>query len=366
MKNMNIKTKYLKLATIISFGFVLVMPLNALADSSGWDYTPVAGDWDYTPVSGDWDYTPVSGSWDYTPVSGISSGASYYGGSYSSYYGGGYGSYASNYSVGSGANIVSGSYVGAAPQSNYQASYSVGSGIGISGGSSNSQGNYWSVNGNCSGAITNNSNGSLVTWTANGIGGNGNYNYSWSGDEGLSGSGQYIQKTYYMGGIKNATVTITSDNNTVMRSCSIQIGNPQNQVLSYTDTPTLSSVYLSDLPATGAGNIIKVSIFLGSIILLSIMIALYFSKKSTKEQMLPVLGNIENKNQIDNNTLFSLQNNSIQNIENIARERKIILSSEAAIKIVKLCELEGRSERNIIESISDGKEWIAIGEKEIK
>jgi hypothetical protein len=68
--------------------------------------------------------------------------------------------------------------------------------------------------------------GQTVNWTASATGGSGNYTYSWSGD--VSGSGQSVNQTYYSNGTKNATVTITSGNQSITRSCSVLVQGNNN------------------------------------------------------------------------------------------------------------------------------------------
>lgn len=58
-----------------------------------------------------------------------------------------------------------------------------------------------------------------VVWNASANGGNGSYYYSWSGSDGLSGSGQSIYRTYNNPGSKTAVVTVTSDGQTISRNC---------------------------------------------------------------------------------------------------------------------------------------------------
>ncbi len=61
--------------------------------------------------------------------------------------------------------------------------------------------------------------GGTATWTAYATGGNGYFTYSWSGTEGLYGSGQSVYNRYYNPGTKYGTVTVRSGNQTVTRSC---------------------------------------------------------------------------------------------------------------------------------------------------
>jgi hypothetical protein len=71
----------------------------------------------------------------------------------------------------------------------------------------------------CSASDTSINTGDNVTWRANVSGGSGSYNYDWSGTDGLSGSNSSVSKTYYDYGDKYASVTVTSNNQTVSRDC---------------------------------------------------------------------------------------------------------------------------------------------------
>lgn len=76
------------------------------------------------------------------------------------------------------------------------------------------------LNGSCVANTSNAQIGDTVNWSANGVtGGNGNYIYSWSGSEGLSGSGLSVSKAYSFAGSKTATLTITSGNQHITRNC---------------------------------------------------------------------------------------------------------------------------------------------------
>lgn len=61
--------------------------------------------------------------------------------------------------------------------------------------------------------------GQSVTWYASAYGGNNSYNYTWSGDEGLSGYGQSIGKVYSYSGFKNASVTVISGGQSISQNC---------------------------------------------------------------------------------------------------------------------------------------------------
>jgi hypothetical protein len=70
--------------------------------------------------------------------------------------------------------------------------------------------------------------GTAVTWSASATGGNGYYNYSWSGTDGIYGYGQAISYTYNSPGTKYASVTITSNGQTTTQPCSnfVTVGGP--------------------------------------------------------------------------------------------------------------------------------------------
>ncbi len=62
--------------------------------------------------------------------------------------------------------------------------------------------------------------GDTINWRATVNGGNGSYNYSWSGTDGLSSNGSSVSKTYRNSGTKTASVTVSSGNQTISQSCS--------------------------------------------------------------------------------------------------------------------------------------------------
>ena len=90
--------------------------------------------------------------------------------------------------------------------------------------------------------------GAATNWFATVTGGNGSYGYSWSGTDGLYGYSQNISYVYNTPGIKTASVTVTSNNQTVSVACvnaasvSYQGGynNSYNQVV-YTN-PSISTI----------------------------------------------------------------------------------------------------------------------------
>lgn len=61
--------------------------------------------------------------------------------------------------------------------------------------------------------------GQSATWTTSIYGGNGSYHVTWSGTDGLSGTGSSITKRYNNDGTKNASVRVVSGSQTVTRNC---------------------------------------------------------------------------------------------------------------------------------------------------
>lgn len=62
-----------------------------------------------------------------------------------------------------------------------------------------------------------------IEWKATASGGNNSFSYSWSGDDGLSGSSEKVTKTYSSAGLKKASVKITSNGNEVTSSCQVTV-----------------------------------------------------------------------------------------------------------------------------------------------
>jgi hypothetical protein len=65
--------------------------------------------------------------------------------------------------------------------------------------------------------------GDTINFYAQPYGGNGSYTYSWTGTEGLSGHSQNVSQSYSSAGTKTATVTISSDGQSITRTCSTAI-----------------------------------------------------------------------------------------------------------------------------------------------
>ncbi len=88
---------------------------------------------------------------------------------------------------------------------------------------------YQPLTSSCSASVSYNISGqATVVYTANPSGGNGYYNYSWTGAEDFSGSHRSASKTYYTPGYKYASVTVSSNGYTTTVSC-----NPVNITFPY-------------------------------------------------------------------------------------------------------------------------------------
>ncbi len=108
--------------------------------------------------------------------------------------------------------------------------------------------------------------GQTVTWRVytNGSNYNDNYyasgmSYNWSGTDGLTGSGQYISRSYNTSGTKYAYVTVYSNGRTYQAQCTANIYGGSVSGTTYvaptTGTP-VSGVFLSQLPATGIDDML--------------------------------------------------------------------------------------------------------------
>lgn len=168
-----------------------------------------------------------------------------------------------------------------------------------------------------------------VTWYANATGGNGYYTYTWNGTDGLYGSGQSLSKLYPSVGYKTASVTVTSNGQSVTNSCAINVGstytytNPTTyyypptqtnsfytvpQTTSFTQTPQtvtyyqptytgasnpVVGVFLSQLPATGISFGLKMTLFTLGLALWSLFAAYLFVQKKNRKVVLAGLNQAE-------------------------------------------------------------------------
>jgi hypothetical protein len=111
------------------------------------------------------------------------------------------------------------------------------------------QQNNPSFTGSCYANPTSAGTGATVNWYANASGGTGNYSYSWSGDDNLSGNSSNISHIYWSTGDKYAQVTISDGNQTITPNCRVNIYsgggyNPPPSNFSATCSANPSSIYV--------------------------------------------------------------------------------------------------------------------------
>ncbi len=129
------------------------------------------------------------------------------------------------------------------------------------------------LDGYCSANVTGggyNGGSQTVAWTAYPTGGNGNYSYSWSGSNGLTGYSQTVYNTYNngynngyygndyynnnQGGTQTATVQISSNGQTITRTCSTYVNPPVVNNLSFSCYPNITNVSVNQ-PVTWSSNV---------------------------------------------------------------------------------------------------------------
>lgn len=86
-----------------------------------------------------------------------------------------------------------------------------------------------------------------VTWIADASYGTGYYTYSWSGTNGLSGSGRSVSKSYSSSGTKTASVTVTSGGKEFYANCgSVVVAEEQDEILTGSCDVDDSNIQIGD------------------------------------------------------------------------------------------------------------------------
>ena len=115
--------------------------------------------------------------------------------------------------------------------------------------------------------------GNRVNWYVQVSGGDGDYNYDWSGTDGLNSSGKSPYITYNLPGSKRATVTVTDGSGDEdSATCYTNV----NSVLAFSQEnqiPLASAVYLSEIPSTGVFDNAKLLTFIVFLALFSAYVA---------------------------------------------------------------------------------------------
>lgn len=153
----------------------------------------------------------------------------------------------------------------------------------------------------CYGTPSNAAINTNVTWYGSATGGNGNYNYSWTGADSLYGYNQTISKYYTFSGSKNAVLTVTSNGQTAQANCSINInGINGSVVLTQNPTGNLSSgVFLSQVPYTGGELNLKVALFVLGLFMFSAFAAYMIILKKNARNLATTSGKYSQKEMIE-------------------------------------------------------------------
>ena len=108
----------------------------------------------------------------------------------------------------------------------------------------NNDNNHSQLNGNCSINPSNNvAVGQDISFFASASGGNGNYTYSWSGSDDLNSNNQSFTGRFYSAGNKYASVTISSNGQSITRSCNVNVTGSNTSLNVYCSaTPTVANL----------------------------------------------------------------------------------------------------------------------------
>ena len=132
---------------------------------------------------------------------------------------------------------------------------------------------YDDINVSCYASPSNPQVGSRMNWYARVDGGDGDYDYDWSGNDGLNSSSRSPYMTYDFPGSKRATVTVTDGSgNEDTATCYANV----NSVLAFSQInqqPLVDAVYLNQMPYTGVADNMKLYLFIGMLALFSAYIA---------------------------------------------------------------------------------------------
>ena len=123
--------------------------------------------------------------------------------------------------------------------------------------------------------------GQDLSFFANATGGNGNYTYNWSGDNGLYSTAAAFTGKFIYPGTKTATVVITSNGQSITRTCNINVQGGSIQSDIQNGTP-VSGVFLNEVPETGINFSLKMTLFTVGILLWSLFAAYIINAKRSK------------------------------------------------------------------------------------
>lgn len=350
MKKLTNTNKYLLVAQsiLILAVFVVARPVFAQYDTGSYDTTGYdTGSYDTTGYdTGSYDTTGYdTGSYD---TAGYDTGSNYGG---TETYGNGYEAGEVSYTYPDGTTYYSGS--------DYAPTYYTSGGYTVYSGGSNSGTSYYSY-------PYSYGSGSTVVYSGSASGGTPSASTSYT---------SYSPTTVYSGSASGGTSSGTTyyyptTGSTVSSGTYTADNSVPNQVLAYSDTkdPQLSSVYLSDVPYTGAGDVVRIISFVLSLILWSMFVTFMILRRRTKVAVAEAKTEIETPSEISNESFISSLDSDSRDIalvESSARENRILLSTDAAAKLVKLERL-GKAKFTDILKKASASEWTAIGEKDLE
>ena len=115
------------------------------------------------------------------------------------------------------------------------------------------------ITASCSAAPSSIIAGGSITWGATASGGTGNYTYSWSGTDSLSGTLRTTSMSYPLVGTKNASVTVTDGTNTAVANCTATVNPPGSIIASCSASPSSvnagGTITWSAAASGGTGNL---------------------------------------------------------------------------------------------------------------
>jgi hypothetical protein len=133
--------------------------------------------------------------------------------------------------------------------------------------------------------------GDKIRWTVYPDGGDGDYDYDWSGTDGLDGDDRSIEKRYSKDGKKEAKVTVESDGDKVTVRCYADIDEDDKET--YVPPKHDDGIYLSSLPATGISPNAEIGLFVAGLTMWSAFLAyLYLARKNEKMKEAEMLASI--------------------------------------------------------------------------
>ena len=363
MKNTGNITKYIKITGIalIAMFFVVALPVIALADDGddfsyggNTDSSSYGGNTDVTTYGGNTDSYSNGGNTDVTTYGGNTDESSYGGNTDEYTYGGNtdeytYGGNTDEYTYGGNTDTYT-------PTTSYYADnyYPTTSGYSSGGGYYSGGPSYYVTPTYTQPTSVNVSNSGQTTYVTPTV-------ETTTNTQSPTYYSQTEGNSVYSAGYNTSYPEITSQP-------------VSNQVLAYSNTnPNLASVYLSSVPATGFDDYLGTIIFISILLIWSAILSYIFLKRKMEAQMVLAgvnssaikIDGAKDSEVSDFENQIASDNADINKVEQYARTKKVLLSSGASIKLVKLGRQGKINASEFIRSMATG-EWKAVGENNIK